>query len=203
MLTAELPQGCWPLTASTVPWTPTGVLALDCQRCPLDPHRGAGPSLPTLPALHCQRCPLNPHRGAGPSLPSLSPEPPQGCWPFTASAVPWTPTGVPALRCQRCPLNPHRGAGPWLLLQPNIISCDMCCFCVPSAKAAEEKLRYAAYNCIAIDTDMNPWEGSWEDWTTDTFSPKMAGRFPWHSPPPPPTPHPRCLWQLHGRQQMW
>ncbi|KAK7101258.1 E3 ubiquitin-protein ligase HECTD3-like isoform X2 [Littorina saxatilis] len=32
-----------------------------------------------------------------------------------------------------------------------------------SAKVAEEKLRYAAYNCIAIDTDMNPWEGSWED----------------------------------------
>jgi hypothetical protein len=32
-----------------------------------------------------------------------------------------------------------------------------------SAKACEEKLRYAAYNCIAIDTDMNPWEGSWED----------------------------------------
>nr|KAG5697406.1 hypothetical protein BaRGS_008832 [Batillaria attramentaria] len=27
-----------------------------------------------------------------------------------------------------------------------------------SAKMAEEKLRYAAYNCIAIDTDMNPWE---------------------------------------------
>lgn len=27
-----------------------------------------------------------------------------------------------------------------------------------SAKVAEEKLRYAAYNCIAIDTDMNPWE---------------------------------------------
>ncbi|XP_076441534.1 E3 ubiquitin-protein ligase HECTD3-like [Babylonia areolata] len=32
-----------------------------------------------------------------------------------------------------------------------------------SAKVCEEKLRYAAYNCIAIDTDMNPWEGSWED----------------------------------------
>ncbi|XP_041372732.1 E3 ubiquitin-protein ligase HECTD3-like isoform X2 [Gigantopelta aegis] len=27
-----------------------------------------------------------------------------------------------------------------------------------SAKVAEEKIRYAAYNCIAIDTDMNPWE---------------------------------------------
>ncbi|XP_046562104.1 E3 ubiquitin-protein ligase HECTD3-like [Haliotis rubra] len=27
-----------------------------------------------------------------------------------------------------------------------------------NAKLAEEKLRYAAYNCIAIDTDMNPWE---------------------------------------------
>lgn len=27
-----------------------------------------------------------------------------------------------------------------------------------SAKKAEEKLRYAAYNCIAIDMDMNPWE---------------------------------------------
>lgn len=26
-----------------------------------------------------------------------------------------------------------------------------------SVKVAEEKLRYAAYNCIAIDTDMNPW----------------------------------------------
>ncbi|KAM9469272.1 E3 ubiquitin-protein ligase HECTD3-like [Clarias gariepinus] len=28
----------------------------------------------------------------------------------------------------------------------------------PSAKVCEEKLRYAAYNCVAIDTDMNPWE---------------------------------------------
>ncbi|KAM4022588.1 LOW QUALITY PROTEIN: E3 ubiquitin-protein ligase HECTD3-like [Anomaloglossus baeobatrachus] len=28
----------------------------------------------------------------------------------------------------------------------------------PSAKICEEKLRYAAYNCVAIDTDMSPWE---------------------------------------------
>ncbi|MBN3272630.1 HECD3 ligase, partial [Polyodon spathula] len=28
----------------------------------------------------------------------------------------------------------------------------------PSAKVCEEKLRYAAYNCLAIDTDMSPWE---------------------------------------------
>ncbi|KAM9326144.1 E3 ubiquitin-protein ligase HECTD3 [Gastrophryne carolinensis] len=28
----------------------------------------------------------------------------------------------------------------------------------PSAKVCEEKLRYAAYNCVAIDTDMGPWE---------------------------------------------
>uniref|UniRef100_A0A673FUL3 E3 ubiquitin-protein ligase HECTD3-like n=1 Tax=Sinocyclocheilus rhinocerous TaxID=307959 RepID=A0A673FUL3_9TELE len=28
----------------------------------------------------------------------------------------------------------------------------------PSAKVCEEKLRYAAYNCVAIDTDMSPWE---------------------------------------------
>ena len=27
-----------------------------------------------------------------------------------------------------------------------------------SVKIAEEKLRYAAYNCIAIDTDMSPWD---------------------------------------------
>ena len=27
-----------------------------------------------------------------------------------------------------------------------------------SASNAEEKLRYAAYNCIAIDADMSPWE---------------------------------------------
>ncbi|XP_077190058.1 E3 ubiquitin-protein ligase HECTD3 [Paroedura picta] len=27
-----------------------------------------------------------------------------------------------------------------------------------SAKVCEEKLRYAAYNCVAIDTDMCPWE---------------------------------------------
>uniref|UniRef100_A0A3Q4HB06 HECT domain containing 3 n=1 Tax=Neolamprologus brichardi TaxID=32507 RepID=A0A3Q4HB06_NEOBR len=26
------------------------------------------------------------------------------------------------------------------------------------AKVCEEKLRYAAYNCVAIDTDMSPWE---------------------------------------------
>lgn len=29
---------------------------------------------------------------------------------------------------------------------------------VCSAKVCEEKLRYAAYNCVAIDTDMSPWE---------------------------------------------
>ncbi|NWT16056.1 HECD3 ligase, partial [Vireo altiloquus] len=29
---------------------------------------------------------------------------------------------------------------------------------VPRAKVCEEKLRYAAYNCVAIDTDMSPWE---------------------------------------------
>uniref|UniRef100_A0A8C5QDY3 E3 ubiquitin-protein ligase HECTD3 n=1 Tax=Leptobrachium leishanense TaxID=445787 RepID=A0A8C5QDY3_9ANUR len=28
----------------------------------------------------------------------------------------------------------------------------------PSAKVCEEKLRYAAYNCVAIDADMSPWE---------------------------------------------
>ncbi|KAM9322367.1 E3 ubiquitin-protein ligase HECTD3-like [Pholidichthys leucotaenia] len=28
----------------------------------------------------------------------------------------------------------------------------------PSAKVYEEKLRYAVYNCVAIDTDMSPWE---------------------------------------------
>lgn len=27
-----------------------------------------------------------------------------------------------------------------------------------SAKVAEEKIRYAAYNCMAIDTDVSPWE---------------------------------------------
>ena len=27
-----------------------------------------------------------------------------------------------------------------------------------SAKIAEEKIRYAAYNCMDIDTDMNLWE---------------------------------------------
>lgn len=27
-----------------------------------------------------------------------------------------------------------------------------------SAKVAEEKIRYAAYNCLAIDTDVSPWE---------------------------------------------
>lgn len=27
-----------------------------------------------------------------------------------------------------------------------------------SAMVCEEKLRYAAYNCVAIDTDMSPWE---------------------------------------------
>ena len=27
-----------------------------------------------------------------------------------------------------------------------------------SARVAEEKIRYAAYNCLAIDTDVSPWE---------------------------------------------
>lgn len=29
---------------------------------------------------------------------------------------------------------------------------------ISRAKVCEEKLRYAAYNCVAIDTDMSPWE---------------------------------------------
>jgi len=32
-----------------------------------------------------------------------------------------------------------------------------------SAKVMEEKLRYAAYNCIAIDTDTNAMERSFDD----------------------------------------
>lgn len=32
----------------------------------------------------------------------------------------------------------------------------LCTTC--SAEICEEKLRYAAYNCVAIDTDMSPWE---------------------------------------------
>lgn len=35
-----------------------------------------------------------------------------------------------------------------------------------SAKVCEEKLRYAAYNCVAIDTDMSPWE----EWSLCCFS---------------------------------
>ena len=31
-------------------------------------------------------------------------------------------------------------------------------FLIHSSALAEEKLRYAAYNCIAIDADMSPWE---------------------------------------------
>lgn len=34
------------------------------------------------------------------------------------------------------------------------------CF-INSPKVAEEKIRYAAYNCVAIDTDVSPWE----EWT--------------------------------------
>lgn len=40
--------------------------------------------------------------------------------------------------------------------------CDVCVF--RSAKVCEEKLRYAAYNCVAIDTDMSPWE-EWQNRT--------------------------------------
>lgn len=33
------------------------------------------------------------------------------------------------------------------------------CYLTPlSVKIAEEKLRYAAYNCVAIDADMSPWD---------------------------------------------
>ena len=39
----DLPQGCWPLTASAAPWTPTWVFHHDCQCCPLDPHMGVSP----------------------------------------------------------------------------------------------------------------------------------------------------------------
>lgn len=38
---------------------------------------------------------------------------------------------------------------------------------IHSAKVCEEKLRYAAYNCVAIDTDMSPWE-EWPDFAMFT-----------------------------------
>ncbi len=41
------------------------------------------------------------------------------------------------------------------------------CFVIRSAKVCEEKLRYAAYNCVAIDTDMSPWE-EWPDFAMFT-----------------------------------
>ena len=80
------PQECQPLTAGAAPWSPTGVLALDCQFCPLVPHVTAGPWLPVLPPAP----PPPPHRSADPWLPVL----PLG--PYT---------GVLTLGCQYCPLD--------------------------------------------------------------------------------------------------
>ncbi|NXX77790.1 HECD3 ligase, partial [Urocolius indicus] len=50
-------------------------------------------------------------------------------------------------------------------ISPPAMATPLCLFfffflppAIPRAKVCEEKLRYAAYNCVAIDTDMSPWE---------------------------------------------
>lgn len=43
----------------------------------------------------------------------------------------------------------------WMLTSVSLFILFSCCY---SAKFTEEKLRYAAYNCVAIDTDMSPWD---------------------------------------------
>jgi len=66
-----------------------------------------------------------------------------------------------------------------------------CCF---SAKVMEEKLRYAAYNCIAIDTDTSPTRSYDDYWSkprlrSDIFAPPISETGGWNtlSPLCPPT----------------
>lgn len=58
------------------------------------------------------------------------------------------------LKCNSwSPIPPGSGRGPVHLVLTNSLHPTS-----GSAKVCEEKLRYAAYNCVAIDTDMSPWE---------------------------------------------
>ncbi|XP_075364764.1 E3 ubiquitin-protein ligase HECTD3 isoform X2 [Mycteria americana] len=55
---------------------------------------------------------------------------------------------------------PQRTDSNTLDLMPEASTCS-CSFFLPnysSAKACEELLRYAVYNCMSIDTDRNPWD---------------------------------------------
>ncbi|KFZ68013.1 E3 ubiquitin-protein ligase HECTD3, partial [Podiceps cristatus] len=55
---------------------------------------------------------------------------------------------------------PERANSNTLDLMPQACTCS-CTFYLPnysSAKACEELLRYAVYNCISIDTDKDPWD---------------------------------------------
>ena len=49
-------------------------------------------------------------------------------------------------------------------------------YLIYSAKITEEKLRYAAYNCVAIDTDMSPWD-EWRIYQ----NPNMSQMWSMHS----------------------
>ena len=97
------------MTASSVPWTLRGVLALNSSAVPW--------TFTKVLALDSQCSPLDLHQSAGPWLPVQSPGPSPECWPLIASAVPWTFTRVLAFDCQCSPLDLHQSAGLWLPVQ--------------------------------------------------------------------------------------
>lgn len=52
----------------------------------------------------------------------------------------------------------RRGKGIMGLSMPIITLTQRVCPSPPRAKACEELLRYAVYNCMSIDTDKNAWD---------------------------------------------
>ena len=97
------------------------MLAPDCQCCPLDTHRSAGPWVPVLPPGHLEECwPLSASAAPGPPQEcwalsaSAAPGHSQESWPLTASAASWSPKGVLTPQCRCCPLDPNSSADPWL-----------------------------------------------------------------------------------------
>lgn len=51
-----------------------------------------------------------------------------------------------------------------------------------SARVAEEKIRYAAYNCLAIDTDVSPWEEWASICTQSTIGAELPDKKRWVLP---------------------
>jgi E3 ubiquitin-protein ligase HECTD3 len=66
---------------------------------------------------------------------------------------------------RRLPATVHVLAGDGTDVLPTASTCGSAIILpnYTSAKVMEEKLRYAAYNCIAIDTDIGPYNNNYYD----------------------------------------